>query len=180
MLLFPAVQRHRYFRLKARLPGAASHAARMAALAFVGAAATAALRAHAVGGVLGSLSPGAGGAWPLTLGGSAAALLAGGLCAFCWLMGAAALEVVFSERLRPDDYSDRCGCCHAGCTRRAQLRRGGMGMNGMACTWCCSMWHAPWAWQCHGHGRPWLSCHATCGFKPRQKQVRVSRFAGTC
>lgn len=107
MLLFPAVQRHRYFRLKARAPGAAAQAARLAALAFVGAAATAALRAQAAGSPGGVVNPAAGGAWPLTLGGSAAALLAGGLCAFGWLMGAAAVEVVFSERLRPDDYSDR-------------------------------------------------------------------------
>ncbi len=108
MLLFPAVQRHRYFRLKARAPGAAAQAAHLAALAFVGAAATAALRAQATGGAAGgAVNPAAGGAWPLTLGGSAAALLAGGLCAFGWLMGAAAVEVVFSERLRPDDYSDR-------------------------------------------------------------------------
>lgn len=97
VLLFPAVQRHRYFRLKQRLPTAAAHAARLAAAAFAGAAATAVVRARA----LGSAPP------PLTLGGSAAALLAGWLCAFCWLAGTAALEVVFTERLRPDDYSDR-------------------------------------------------------------------------
>lgn len=101
-MLFPAVQRHRYFRLKQRLPLAAAHAARLAAAAFLGAAATAALRARGGGG--------SGGA-ALTLGGSAGALLAGWLCALCWLMGAAALEVVFTERLRPDDYSARCAPC---------------------------------------------------------------------
>jgi nucleoporin NDC1 len=95
ILLFPSVQRHRYFRIKQRLPGAAAQAAKLTAAAFAGAAATALLRG---GGTAG---------WPLSLAGTAGALLGGSLCAFCWLMGAAALEVVFTERLRPDDYSDR-------------------------------------------------------------------------
>lgn len=100
VLQFPAVQRHRYFRLKQRLPAAAAAAAKLAAAAFACAAATAAARARALG-------PAAVAAWPPTLAGSAAALLAGTACAFCWLAAAAALEVVFSERLRPDDYADR-------------------------------------------------------------------------
>ena len=95
VLLFPSVQRHRYFRIKQRLPGAAAQAAKLTAAAFSGAAATTLLRG---GGTAG---------WPLSLPGAAGALLGGSLCVFCWLIGSSALEVVFTERLRPDDYSDR-------------------------------------------------------------------------
>lgn len=102
VLAFPSVQRHRYFRMKQRLPRAAVQAAQLAAAAFSCAVTTSLLRSN----VLGEASPGASGA-PLTLGGGTAALLAGALCTFCWLMSSAALEVVFTERLRPDDYSDR-------------------------------------------------------------------------
>lgn len=98
MLLFPTVQRHRYFRIKQRLAGAAAQAAKLALLAFALAAAVALACNRARGAAV---------APPLALDSAAATLLASSLCAFCWLMAAAALEVVFTERLRPDDYSDR-------------------------------------------------------------------------
>lgn len=98
VLLFPTVQRHRYFRIKQRLAGAAAQAAKLALLAFALAAAVALACKRARGAAV---------APPLALDSAAATLLVGSLCAFCWLMAAAALEVVFTERLRPDDYSDR-------------------------------------------------------------------------
>ncbi|KAL4434686.1 hypothetical protein ABPG77_002809 [Micractinium sp. CCAP 211/92] len=96
--LFPTVQRHRYFRIKQRLPGAAAQAARLALLGFALAAGVALARARTSGAALVA---------PLSLGSALVALLAGSLCAFCWLMAGATLEVVFTERLRPDDYSER-------------------------------------------------------------------------
>jgi hypothetical protein len=100
VLAFPSVQRHRYFRLKQRLPAAAARAATLAPAALAAAAATAALRAHALGSPMAA-------ALPLSAGGAVAALLAGFLCTFCWLAASATVEVVFSERMRPDDYSQR-------------------------------------------------------------------------
>lgn len=73
MVVFPAVQRHRYFRLKRRLPGVAGAALRNAALA-VGLALGADLALNR-----GALSVGAEGV--------AAAALAAALCSLCWLWG---------------------------------------------------------------------------------------------
>ena len=87
MLLFPAVQRHRYFRIKQRVAGAAAQAAKLTAAACAAAAATALLRAHAVGGATSA---------PLTLGGVRAALMGGSLCSFCWLLAAAVLACSLS------------------------------------------------------------------------------------
>jgi hypothetical protein len=73
VICFPPIQRHRYFRLKRRLPSLAARAARNASLACA-----LALGADlALGrGVLSVLLRAALGAW-----------LAATLCSFCWLLG---------------------------------------------------------------------------------------------
>lgn len=73
MVVFPPVHRHRYFRLKRRLPALAAAALRNSAAALgVALAADLALGA-------GRLS--------VTLAGGLAAWLAASLCCFCWLLG---------------------------------------------------------------------------------------------
>lgn len=103
MLVLPTVQRHRFFRIKQRLPGAAARAAQLAATAFACALATAAGLGTLRGG-----SPGSGGPWWRAAAAHAlGSLLAGTLCTFGWLAGAAVLEVVLTEQLRPGGYSER-------------------------------------------------------------------------
>eukprot|EP00887_Chlorella_sp_A99_P003120 scaffold9.g3120.t1 len=103
VLAFPTVQRHRLFRLKQRLPLELTRAAQLAAAAWAAALLSSALaRAPPLRGTPGWRAAGAGAAAPLL-----GSLLAGGACAFCWLAGAAVLEAVLTERLRPGDYGER-------------------------------------------------------------------------
>lgn len=103
VLVFPSIQRHRYFRIKQRLPWAAGRALQLASVAFAAAMLTCAT-AGQLGGSSGTRRLLRLAAAPAP---AVAALLAGALCAFGWLAGAAVLEVVLTERLRPDDYCDR-------------------------------------------------------------------------
>ncbi|GAB4816254.1 hypothetical protein N2152v2_003300 [Parachlorella kessleri] len=89
----PPIQRHRYFRLKRRLPALAASALRHASLAL----------ALALGADL-ALGRGRLSVAPA---GAMASWLAASLCCLCWLLGVAVLDVVLSERLRPEDYPSK-------------------------------------------------------------------------
>ncbi|KAI3429377.1 hypothetical protein D9Q98_005472 [Chlorella vulgaris] len=110
---FPSVQRHRYFRVKHRLGSAFVQACKLAAAALFSAAAAALLHSRVLAGKP-AIGPEPGRTWlglgpatvPWSLDGMVAALVAGALCAFCWLGCSLVLEVVVTERLRQDNYSD--------------------------------------------------------------------------
>lgn len=88
-LMFPSVQLHRYLRMKRKIiPGAVIHAVGIATTGVM----IEALRSQLAGNGLPRLS---------TLWGE---LCASFLCVLCWSVGAVGLEVVFTERLRPEDY----------------------------------------------------------------------------
>ncbi|KAL4530082.1 hypothetical protein Ndes2526A_g04816 [Nannochloris sp. 'desiccata'] len=88
ILAFPSIQRHRYFRIKQQLPSTLPHAALLA------------MSGYLLGSLLSILAgrglPTIGAAFPL--------ITSSMLCLLCWLVGTIAFEVVFTERLRPDDY----------------------------------------------------------------------------
>lgn len=84
MICFPVVQRHRYFRLKRRLPWVAAQAARNSALA--------------CGLALGADAMLGGGRPALPLSGVLAAWLAASLCCFAWLLGAWLLPALLRSR----------------------------------------------------------------------------------
>lgn len=91
IIVFPSVQRHRYFRMKQQLPSTIPHAALLAISGYI------------LGSVLsiaaGRGAPSFGAAFPL--------ISASTLSTLCWLAGTIAFEVVFTERLRPDDYGSK-------------------------------------------------------------------------
>lgn len=91
VLHLPTIQRHRYFRIKQQLPAVVAHAAAVAAVGcFLG--------------LITSLLSGGGVPTPIAL----VSLFEGCLlCVLCWMMGTVAIEVVFTERLRPHDYGSR-------------------------------------------------------------------------
>lgn len=88
-------------------------ACKLAAAALFSAAAAALLHSRVLAGKP-AIGPEPGRTWlglgpatvPWSLDGMVAALVAGALCAFCWLGCSLVLEVVVTERLRQDDYSD--------------------------------------------------------------------------
>jgi len=91
ILAFPSIQRHRYFRIKQQLPSTLPHAAFLA------------ISGYLLGSLLSIL---AGRGLP-TIGAAFPVITASTLCLLCWLVGTIAFEVVFTERLRPDDYGMR-------------------------------------------------------------------------
>jgi nucleoporin NDC1 len=91
ILAFPSIQRHRYFRIKQQLPSTLPHAAVLAISSYI------------LGSVLSIV---AGGGAP-NLATAFHLITTSTLCLLCWLIGTITFEVVFTERLRPDDYGTR-------------------------------------------------------------------------
>lgn len=91
ILAFPSIQRHRYFRIKQQIPVATPHAF---IIALVG----------CIGGTAASLLAGYG---TPSLQAALPVLATSTFCTLCWLVGTVAFEVVFTERLRADDYGGK-------------------------------------------------------------------------
>jgi nucleoporin NDC1 len=91
ILAFPSIQRHRYFRIKQQLPSTLPHAAFLALSGYI----------------LGSLFSILAGRGAPSLGAAFPVISVSALCTLCWLVGTIAFEVVFTERLRPDDYGTK-------------------------------------------------------------------------
>lgn len=103
VLYFPAIQRHRYFRAKQAVPWVMKHAFFIVLSSFLVCVLTGERFQVAT--------------WiPL--------FKAGMQCALCWQASAAALQIVMTERLKPDDYSSRDSM--KGMTACLQGARGGL------------------------------------------------------
>jgi nucleoporin NDC1 len=91
IVTFPSIQRHRYFRIKQQVPYAVPHAALLSITSYI----------------LGSVLSVVAGRGAPSLGAAVPLITTSALCLLCWLAGTIAFEVVFTERLRPDDYGSK-------------------------------------------------------------------------